>query len=228
MPSVARPRGFWLNPAPPSLAGRESPLRAVPAKLRGFTLLEIVVVILIIGVMVTFASLSIGNRALEDKLETEARRTEAIIRLAAEEAEAKGIEIGLRFSEGGYRLLVLNDKQRWTDLAESGSLRQRELGSPMQWTLRVEDRPIKLPLDSAEGGDTAALETADRDDNEDERSSASRSGKRKLEPQVYLLSSGEMTPFSLEISAPGLPQSYLLKSDAMGRLKLERVAAERG
>ena len=183
----------------------------------GFTLLEIVVVILIMGVMVTFASLSIGNRVNEDKLETEARRAEAVLKLASEEAEAKGIEIGLRFTEGGYRLLTLDSTRRWQDYELSGPLRRRVFQAPFALDLRIEGKPIRLPPELTPEQERELAESA-------EIKSTRENDAQQLTPQVLLLSSGEITPFTLLIAAPGLPAGYRLESDALGRLQLQRQA----
>ena len=129
----------------------------------GFTLVEVMVVVIIIGVMATFAGLSIGSRVNEDKLETEARRAEAILKLASEEAEAKGIEIGLRFTEGGYRLLTLDTNRKWQDYEASGPLRRRSFASPFALSLLVDGRPTRLQTPATPRGpspSTAPLRVA--------------------------------------------------------------------
>ena len=184
---------------------------------RGFTLLEVMVVILIMGVMVTFASLSIGSRVNEDKLENEARRAEAIIKLASEEAEAKGVEIGLRFTNGGYRLLRYDATQQWIDYEPSGSLRRRVFGAPFALDLRVDGRPVKLPPDLTPEEERELAESAElKGDRENEA--------QKLTPQVLLLSSGEITSFTLQMTAPGVAASYRVEGDALGRVQLVRAA----
>lgn len=190
-------------------------MRACRQRQQGFTLLEIVVVILIMGVMVTFASLSIGNRVNEDKLETEARRAEAVLKLASEEAEAKGIEIGLRFTEGGYRLLTLDSTRRWQDYEPSGPLRRRTFQAPFALDLRVEGKPIRLPPELTPEQERELAESATL-------KSKRENDAQQLTPQVLLLSSGEITPFTLNIAAPGLPAAYRLESDALGRIQLQR------
>ena len=47
-----------------------------------------------------------------------------------------------------------------------------------------------------------------------------------LTPQVLLLSSGEASPFVLDLQAPGVKSFYRLEGDLFGRLKLERLEAK--
>ena len=91
-PSLSEPQRAQLAAAAktsPETAGTASSgLARARLANRGFTLLELAVVILIIGVLATFAMLSVGNRVQEDRLENEARRMKALVQLAGEEAEA--------------------------------------------------------------------------------------------------------------------------------------------
>lgn len=137
----------------------------------GFTLLEILVVLVIIGVMVGLVSLSIG-RPQGDELRTEAQRLQALLHLAAEESLMQGQEYGVQFSSHGYAFQRLTS-EGWQSLAEDKVLRARKLPSAMRLRLSVDGSPVEL----GQGG-----------------------GK----VQVYLLSSGEMTPFQLVLrSAEG-------------------------
>lgn len=162
----------------------------------GFTLLEILVIVAIIAVLASFAVLSIGGRALDDRLATEARRLRELMALAADEAVLQGAELGFIQTVEGYAFLALKDG-RWLPLEDAGSLRGRELREPFYLELRVEGRPVK-PLTREQATQEA------------------------LKPQVLLLSSGETTAFTLDLRAQEYAPHYRLEGDALGRLKLER------
>lgn len=186
-------------------SGRQARLRfPIPdsrSALRGFTLVEILVVVLIIGIMLTFASLSMGNRASVERLETEARRMEQLFRLALEDAEVKGYEVGFRLTDQRYEFLAIDDKRHWVPVAD-GPLRARTLMLPISYALRIEDRPVP-----------PARETMEK--------------KQPIEPQILLMSSGEATPFSLELAAPGVKINYRIEADALGRIKRSTVEQDR-
>lgn len=178
---------------------------------RGFTLLELLVVILIIGIIVTFASLSIGNRALDDRLEAESKRLEQLLRLAEDEADLKGVAIGLQFTANGYRFLVTDNNNRWVDYAQSGILRARGLLEPFYAELRMEGRlipPVKPDTSEPRAGD------------EEERAKA-------VKPQVLLLPGGQLTPFTLDIKSPNYPSYFRIEGDTLGRIKRDRRQEER-
>jgi general secretion pathway protein H len=165
---------------------------------RGFTLLEFLVVVVIVGILVTTALLSIGSRSLDDRLDSEARRLHELLLLAADEAVLQGVELGFVQTPEGYAFLVLRDG-KWLPLEDAGSLRSRPLAEPLFLELQVDGRRVApLRLD-------------------DER--------QVLKPQVVLLSSGDATEFTLDLRAPQFAPFYRLQGDVLGQLKLERKEA---
>jgi len=113
-------------------------------KINGFTLIEIVVVIVIIGVILSFATLSIGSGGLEQKLEQEAQRLASLLQLASQEAIMQSKEMGVFFETDGYRFYVLQG-QKWQALTEQDDIfRPRRLPIGMQTDIRLEGQPITL------------------------------------------------------------------------------------
>lgn len=152
--------------------------------------------------MASFAVLSIGGRALDDQLETEARRLQQLLALAAEEAVLHGRELGFRHTPSGYEFLVKEPPgpdglSRWVPVADDPALRARRIEDPLFLELRVEDRPVAPDEDTGDG-------------------------PGGLKPQLLLLSSGETTAFSLRIHARNHLPYYQLDADPAGQLKLER------
>ena len=65
----------------------------------GFTLLELLVVLVIIGILLTMASLSVGGGGEQRQLREEAERITALLALAADEAILKNRELLLSVEE---------------------------------------------------------------------------------------------------------------------------------
>lgn len=182
---------------------------------RGFTLIEISVVLLIVGIITTFLVLSIGNRPLDDRMHNEARRLHQLIGLAADEAQLKGIQIGLQLGSDGYRFLRLDHDRHWVVYGSDGPLRPRSLPKPFTLSLYLEGHSIKA----------ANLQL--QNDSGDNKDSSLSNGKKNVVPQILILSSGEMTAFRLDIGAPHQPLYYELSGDALGRLKLKQETVSR-
>ncbi len=181
----------------------------------GFTLVEILVVVVIVGIMLTFATIAIdssGDRAIEDKLVTEAERMEQLFKLGEEEAELKGIEIGFLYTSTAYAFMVVGPDGDWIPFTE-GPLRPRPIPQPLEFTLRVENRPV------------APAQRLPEPPSDDEKK-ASDAAAPKIDPQVMLLSSGEITPFTLDLTTPALPVSYRVTATLLGQVSKERFERE--
>ena len=167
---------------------------------RGFSLLELLVVIVIISILFTFTTLAIRGTSPEELIQTEALRLDRLLQLALEEATLKGQEYGLEFSPDGYRFLLYVE-DNWLPLEQDKLLRERLLPENMEFELEIEQIDVLIDQD--------AIDT-DADDEDTPR------------PQVFLLSSGEITPeFSVRLVMPGVETSYIVSGTVNGEHSAE-------
>lgn len=167
----------------------------------GFSLLELLVVIVIISILFTFTTLAIRGTSPEELLQTEAQRLDRLLQLALEEAMLKGQEYGVEFFPDSYRF-VLYFEDTWLPLEQDKLLRRRELPGNMEFELEIEQIEVLVEKDKVETG--------------------SLRDKDQPKPQVFLLSSGEITPeFSVRLVMPGVETSYVVSGTANGEHKAE-------
>ena len=98
---------------------------------RGFTLVELLVVLFIIGLVTAVAMLSMsaggGNRDVTEERD----RLVGLIDVLREKAELENREYGLRFYQGGYEFMIYDDRAaQWVRLPEERIMRGRRRSLP--------------------------------------------------------------------------------------------------
>ena len=110
---------------------------------RGFTLIEVMVVMVLIGIITSFAVLSVGGGP-RDRLAEEGQRLAALLELHQQEAILRGEVRGIRFTRNGYALLSQNDRAEWQAPMADTLLIRRDLPDDLALSLWVENRPVDL------------------------------------------------------------------------------------
>ena len=169
----------------------------------GFTLIELMVVVVIIGVVMAAMLLSVGGSGRDTQLEQERDRLAALIDYVRERAALQTVEYGLRCEIGDYRFVMYDSRTaKWTPDPLDNSLRVRTLPPGLDLALTIEDRAIVLP----------------------KRTDATRTdAPTDYTPQVMLFSSGDLTSFKLTLTRTGVGRSALLTGTAAGVLTVGPV-----
>lgn len=167
------------------------------ARAAGFSLVELLVVVAIIGLFAGVAVLSLSVVGGDRELQREALRLRSLLDALAEEAVLETRDYGVMFSQNGYRFYVY-DYQRlnWLDPEGDYFLRERQFAEPLAVALLLEDREIALESELAS---TPA---------------------EQPEPQVLLLSTGEITPFEAQFYRDTNGGRYVLTGALNGALEV--------
>jgi len=184
---------------------------------RGFTLLELLVVVVIVAILFTYTTLAIRSDSPEDVIKKEAQRMERLVQLALEEAILRGEEYGVEIFIDGYRFLRFTENQ-WQPINGDKVLRQRELPLEMEMEVRLEDTEITIDPSS----DAMSEQKLDLNIGAELGSDSKEDDKKKTKPQIYLLSSGEITPeFDVRFYILGVEDSYFVQGFFDGSLTTE-------
>ncbi|MBL4826478.1 MAG: prepilin-type N-terminal cleavage/methylation domain-containing protein [Spongiibacteraceae bacterium] len=196
-----------------------------PSRQSGFSLIEIMVVILIIGLGVRFISINVGGTKTK-QIRQEAKLFVNATSLAAEEAVLSRQQWGVDFyreagGDGdlyGYRWLV-RVEGRW-QLAEPQDNQEQEVLFSPGVQLRLEFDEIEQDIEFKK--EIPEIVTKDEADFEQRlHQSIEQSNEKVIEPHIWLLSSGEMTAFSLFIVNPEDSENEIsISGDELGRVTI--------
>ena len=159
---------------------------------RGFTLIEVLIVMVIVAVMV--ATVVVGYRGgdREQTLKVEARRLGQLIEYVRQQAVLRNEEWGIYLDDEGYRFVSYDiDARQWVPEQD------RPLGEFVLERMRLElfvDDELALP-DVEENATT---------------------------PEVVFFSSGETQAFNMRLVPEWQSQPWLIESDGLSRVTVER------
>jgi len=173
---------------PTSYPGKSTKTQAdrCGSECRGFTLLEIMVVVAIIGIFVGIAVLSTDLVSFERRLEQEARRLDTIVSFAADEALLQTQDFGVLICNDSYHFFIYSyEVEDWIPYG-ARPFEPHRLDADMLLALKLEDRDIILESE-AEAFDPNQSEQLTEEELDD-----------LPDPQIVILSSGEITPFQVE------------------------------
>lgn len=175
---------------------------------RGFTLVEILVVVVILGVIVSMATLSMGLLGRDRQAEDESRRFWAVLQQAREESELQGIDVGVFVGRSEYEYLRFDSRRNeWVPLLDDPLYRTRELPEGLRFRLWLESREVVL------------RPTLPNRNDKDQH--------KKWPPQVMVLSSGDVMPFELRIERDQADALWRVVGLPDNDLRVERRNSER-
>ena len=116
---------------------------------RGFTLIEILVVIVIVGVLALAVTIGVATAGGERQLSRESERMRALVAHACTQAELSGREIGVRLDARGYAFTKLGF-DGWMADEQKDELRPRTWIAGMSVELMRDGRAIGLARNASD------------------------------------------------------------------------------
>jgi len=167
---------------------------------KGFTLVEILVVLVIIAVVISITVLSIGVTGRDTQIDDETRRIGALVDLLHERALLEGRDFGLRIEPTAYEFVVYDERRDlWLTFDQEREFRHRDLPKGLSFQLELDSQVVVLKaIDSGLSNDTPPPR-----------------------PQVAIAASGDETPFRLTLLRESSQAKASVSGDALGKTTVE-------
>jgi general secretion pathway protein H len=201
---------------------------------RGFTLIEIMIVVVIIGVISAGVLLSVNLTGKDRDLDKESERLLTLVKYAREQAELQTREYGVIFHDDGYQFVAYDTRRgRWREVYEDEILRLRKLPDGLDVKLTVDARPVVLvPTSAVKPSDPKdrkpqAKSLKDVNSLKDAVSAGHRMGEdtksgleeaKKIAPQITIFSNGDLSSFEVTLEREGGIRSVTIAVDEKGEV----------
>jgi general secretion pathway protein H len=162
------------------------------SRARGFTLIEILVVVAIIAVISVGVLLSVNLTGRDRELQKEGDRLEALFTYAREAAELQTREFGVLFDDDGYEFLTYDQHEGvWRSITEDDAFGPRKLPEGLDVKLTLDGRPVvlKRPADA-----------------------------KDKTPQVMIFSNGDLDTFAATVERDAGVRSITITEDDKGEV----------
>ncbi|HNP36456.1 MAG TPA: type II secretion system minor pseudopilin GspH [Woeseiaceae bacterium] len=177
----------------------------IAGRSRGFSLIEIMVSVAIIGIVMSVAVLSLNLLSDDRDVQKQARRFVALLDVAQDEAMMQGREFGVEVMRGAYRFVEYDPvSNQWAALEADDTLKLSNLPEDYEISLYLEDKEILLDAEPKK------LQYDDRPG----------APPNNFAPQLLIYSSGESTPFKLAVTRAYDQRRVEIEGDLLGNMQI--------
>ncbi|KPK39869.1 MAG: hypothetical protein AMJ69_04395 [Gammaproteobacteria bacterium SG8_47] len=165
----------------------------------GFTLIELVAVVTILGIILSIAMLYVDRDEIAEKMDEEAWRLQQLLQMAREEAILQNQQLAVAFSEHQYSFERYTGAD-WELISDDALFRPRGIGTFLHMSLVLDGQAIEFAADAEQ-----EQEDDPREEDEEEQP-----------PRIFILSSGEISPFELTFTDEDRRHSLMLRGELNG------------
>lgn len=193
------------------ISNNMSLLRLNLARQTGFTLMEVLLVVLLMGLAATAVTLGMGGASKEKALERTAQQFMMSTEMVLDETVLSGHFVGIVIEDTSYKY-VYYDEGKWKPLEQDRLLAERQMEPGVEMVLVLDGLPLVQDDEEQDSWFDEPLIEKSADEK-----------KKFPEPQIMLFPSGEMSAFELSfVSEDETKQDIevVVFGDALGRLRM--------
>ena len=185
----------------------------------GFTLIEILVVLVIIAMLVSMASINTSHDGRYDELKNQSEKIKFQLMTASDVALFENRNLGVLFSKTELQFYSYDIDLTKT---ESSSLAASDTSSNQEYSwqpytvrnIKIQPLPENMSYSLEVEGQEVALSYALKQDADD------------INPNMYLLAAGEQTPFKLKLSIEDFNGFAQVRGNGVGQFYNEVIREE--
>ncbi|MCF2947420.1 type II secretion system minor pseudopilin GspH [Paraglaciecola aquimarina] len=156
------------------------------------------VVLFIMGIAASTVVLSFSGQNNAELLKKQTQRLEVVFNMASDYAVLNQRQLGLRIEQktNSYYFMLLDENEEWVKLSIDKTFDEHLLPESFSLELSLTD----LPWDTEDNLFSTEVFDEELSLDDDETQIGDEEEKKLPPPQVFIFSSGEITPFSVTLS----------------------------
>lgn len=164
----------------------------------GFSLIEVMVVLFIMGMATGAVMLSYSGESGQDLLKKQSQRLQVVFNMASDYAVLNQRQLGLRVEDkdNSYYFMYLDEDEEWQKLEQDETFAEHQLPELFSLDLSLTD----LPWETEDSLFNSDIFDEGLSVSNDEVDIGNEEVKKLDPPQIFIFSSGEITPFSITLA----------------------------